>query len=169
MYEQQKPFRLDELVRISAFLNNLVFKMLWNEMVDGKNTMARGFDCYRPTKKEHEHSKSFPKIAGSVHFRARDSGRSVLLSQIELFPDKLFFLRQIALLVLALSQLLTFAVFLKLVSSYIRIFISLPTTCYSQRLFFSKPVLFVWRIFRNQRTDVEFYVHAVDDTVRQRL
>ncbi|XP_020631796.1 ubiquitin-protein ligase E3B-like isoform X1 [Orbicella faveolata] len=34
MYEQQKPFRLDELVRISAFLNNLVFKMLWNEMVD---------------------------------------------------------------------------------------------------------------------------------------
>ena len=62
MYEQQKPFRLDELVRISAFLNNLVFKMLWNEMVDGKNTMARGFpDCYRPTKNEHEHFESFPK------------------------------------------------------------------------------------------------------------
>lgn len=36
MYEQQKPFRLDELVKISAFLNNLVFKMLWNEMVDGR-------------------------------------------------------------------------------------------------------------------------------------
>lgn len=36
MYDQQKPFRLDELVRISAFLNNLVFKMLWNEMNDGK-------------------------------------------------------------------------------------------------------------------------------------
>ncbi|KAL9980647.1 hypothetical protein ACROYT_G009257 [Oculina patagonica] len=34
MYEEQKPFRLDELVRISAFLNNLVFKMLWNEMND---------------------------------------------------------------------------------------------------------------------------------------
>lgn len=41
MYEQQKPFRLNELVRISAFLNNLVFKMLWNEMVDGKYVMAR--------------------------------------------------------------------------------------------------------------------------------
>ena len=35
MYEIQKPFRLDELNRISAFLNNLVFKMLWNEMVEG--------------------------------------------------------------------------------------------------------------------------------------
>lgn len=34
MYEIQKPFRLDELNRISAFLNNLVFKMLWNEMVE---------------------------------------------------------------------------------------------------------------------------------------
>lgn len=32
MYDQQKPFHLDELVKISAFLNNLVFKMLWNEM-----------------------------------------------------------------------------------------------------------------------------------------
>lgn len=41
MYDQQKPFRLNELVRISAFLNNLVFKMLWNEMVDGKYVMAR--------------------------------------------------------------------------------------------------------------------------------
>ena len=36
MYEQQKPFRLDELVQISAFLNTLVFKMLWNDMVDGR-------------------------------------------------------------------------------------------------------------------------------------
>ena len=36
MYDEQKPFRLDELVSISAFLNNLVFKMLWNEMIDGK-------------------------------------------------------------------------------------------------------------------------------------
>ena len=35
MYEIQKPFRLDELNRISAFLNNVVFKMLWNEMVEG--------------------------------------------------------------------------------------------------------------------------------------
>jgi len=52
MYEQQKPFRLDELVRISAFLNNLVFKMLWNEMVDGKNVITRRFpDGIRPTKK----------------------------------------------------------------------------------------------------------------------
>ena len=41
MYEQQKPFRLNELVRISAFLNNLVFKMLWNEMVDGTYVMTR--------------------------------------------------------------------------------------------------------------------------------
>lgn len=35
MYVQQKPFHLDELVKISAFLNNLVFKMLWNEMENG--------------------------------------------------------------------------------------------------------------------------------------
>ena len=41
MYEQQKPFRLNELVRISAFLNNLVFKMLWNEMVDGTYVTTR--------------------------------------------------------------------------------------------------------------------------------
>lgn len=34
MYDQQKPFHLDELVKISAFLNHLVFKMLWNEVED---------------------------------------------------------------------------------------------------------------------------------------
>lgn len=34
MYEKQNPFRLDELAKISALLNNLIFKMLWNEMVD---------------------------------------------------------------------------------------------------------------------------------------
>lgn len=39
MYDQQKPFHLDELVKISAFLNNLVFKMLWNEMENGNPLM----------------------------------------------------------------------------------------------------------------------------------
>ena len=79
MYEQQKPFRLDELVRISAFLNNLVFKMLWNEMVDGKNVITRRFPvCNRPTKKECKHSKSFPKILGPVYSRTHDSSRSKL-------------------------------------------------------------------------------------------
>ncbi|XP_032220444.2 ubiquitin-protein ligase E3B isoform X2 [Nematostella vectensis] len=34
MYEQQKPFRLDDLVNMSAFLNQLVFKMYWCEVTD---------------------------------------------------------------------------------------------------------------------------------------
>jgi len=36
MYEQQKPFLLDDLVHMSSFLNKLVFKLYWNEVVDGK-------------------------------------------------------------------------------------------------------------------------------------
>ena len=82
MYEEQKPFRLDELVRISAFLNNLVFKMLWNEMVDGKTVITRRFsDYYRQIGKKHEHFVSFPKTAGSVHSQKRDSGRKHALIQ----------------------------------------------------------------------------------------
>lgn len=36
MYEQQKPFTLDELVSISTFLNQLVFKLIWNNYIDVK-------------------------------------------------------------------------------------------------------------------------------------
>lgn len=82
MYEEQKPFRLDELVRISAFLNNLVFKMLWNEMVDGKTVITRRFsDCCRQIGKKHEHSDSFPKTVGSVYPQKRVSGRKQALIQ----------------------------------------------------------------------------------------
>ncbi|XP_031572556.1 ubiquitin-protein ligase E3B-like [Actinia tenebrosa] len=34
MYEQQKPFSLDDLVHMSTFLNKLVFKLYWNEITD---------------------------------------------------------------------------------------------------------------------------------------
>ena len=36
MYEKEKPFTLEDLVAMSSFLNTLVFKLLWNEVVDGK-------------------------------------------------------------------------------------------------------------------------------------
>ncbi|XP_023230770.1 ubiquitin-protein ligase E3B-like [Centruroides sculpturatus] len=36
MYEQQKPFTLEELASISTFLNQLVFKLIWNSLIDVK-------------------------------------------------------------------------------------------------------------------------------------
>ncbi|KAG8189904.1 hypothetical protein JTE90_018685 [Oedothorax gibbosus] len=36
LYEQQKPFMLEDLVSISAFLNQLVFKLIWNNLIDAK-------------------------------------------------------------------------------------------------------------------------------------
>ncbi|XP_022242610.1 ubiquitin-protein ligase E3B-like isoform X2 [Limulus polyphemus] len=36
MYDQQKPFKLEELTAISAFLNQLVFKLVWNNLIDLK-------------------------------------------------------------------------------------------------------------------------------------
>ncbi|GFQ78587.1 ubiquitin-protein ligase E3B [Trichonephila clavata] len=36
LYEQQKPFCLEDLVSISAFLNQLVFKLIWNNLIDAK-------------------------------------------------------------------------------------------------------------------------------------
>ncbi|XP_076363103.1 ubiquitin-protein ligase E3B [Tachypleus tridentatus] len=36
MYDQQKPFRLEELSAISAFLNQFVFKLVWNNLIDLK-------------------------------------------------------------------------------------------------------------------------------------
>ena len=52
MYDQQKPFHLDELVKISAFLNHLVFKMLWNEVEDGKS-LSLSFSPSFPTPAPH--------------------------------------------------------------------------------------------------------------------
>ena len=34
-YEQQKPFTLEESIKMSAFLNSLVFKMIWTRETDG--------------------------------------------------------------------------------------------------------------------------------------
>ncbi len=33
MYENQRPFTIDELITISYFLNNFVFKILWNNLI----------------------------------------------------------------------------------------------------------------------------------------
>lgn len=33
LYEQQKPFFLEDLVSISSFLNLLVFKLIWNNLI----------------------------------------------------------------------------------------------------------------------------------------
>lgn len=69
MYEQQKPFRLDELVRISAFLNNLVFKMLWNEMVDGKTVITRRFSGrYRQIGKKARALQEFSENCRLISF-----------------------------------------------------------------------------------------------------
>lgn len=37
LYENQKPFKLEDLVLISHFLNNFVFKLLWHNLI-GKKT-----------------------------------------------------------------------------------------------------------------------------------
>lgn len=37
MYEQQRPFTLEDLVSMSAFLNYLIFKLIWNNLTDNKN------------------------------------------------------------------------------------------------------------------------------------
>lgn len=69
MYEQQKPFRLDELVRISAILNNLVFKMLWNEMVDGKTVITRRFSGrYRQIGKKARALQEFSENCRLISF-----------------------------------------------------------------------------------------------------
>ncbi|XP_077511129.1 ubiquitin-protein ligase E3B [Amblyomma americanum] len=36
LYEQQRPFTLDDLVAISAFLNTFVFRLIWNGLIDLK-------------------------------------------------------------------------------------------------------------------------------------
>ena len=35
-YEQQKPFTIDESIRMSAFLNSLVFRVIWTRESEGK-------------------------------------------------------------------------------------------------------------------------------------
>ncbi|XP_064460486.1 ubiquitin-protein ligase E3B-like isoform X2 [Ornithodoros turicata] len=37
MYEQQRPFSLDDLVAVSSFLNTFVFKLIWNGLIDLKS------------------------------------------------------------------------------------------------------------------------------------
>ena len=34
-YEQQKPFTLEESIKMSAFLNSLVFKIIWTRDTEG--------------------------------------------------------------------------------------------------------------------------------------
>ncbi|GIY67610.1 ubiquitin-protein ligase E3B [Caerostris darwini] len=40
LYEQQKPFCLEDLESISAFLNQLVFKLIWNNLIDAKEVKS---------------------------------------------------------------------------------------------------------------------------------
>ena len=42
MYESQRPFTLDELITISSFLNNFVFKIIWNNLI-GINFLSNDF------------------------------------------------------------------------------------------------------------------------------
>lgn len=37
LYENQKPFSLEDLVMISQFLNNFVFKLIWHNLIDIQN------------------------------------------------------------------------------------------------------------------------------------
>lgn len=45
LYEQQKPFMLEDLVSISSFLNQLVFKLIWNNLI-GKYFSYIGHSYY---------------------------------------------------------------------------------------------------------------------------
>ena len=112
MYEEQKPFRLDELVRISAFLNNLVFKMLWNEMVDGKTVITRRFsDCCRQIgKKSTSTPIVFRKLQAQFNLRNAFPAESGLLSKTKFFLDKFFFHRQISILLNLLLLVLDFKI-----------------------------------------------------------
>ncbi|KAF7489826.1 Ubiquitin-protein ligase E3B [Sarcoptes scabiei] len=37
LYENQRPFKIEDLVQISHFLNNFVFKMIWHNLIDVQN------------------------------------------------------------------------------------------------------------------------------------
>lgn len=38
-YEKQKPFTIDDLVELSTFLNNFVFKIIWNNLIPNMSSM----------------------------------------------------------------------------------------------------------------------------------
>jgi hypothetical protein len=42
MYEEQKPFTLVDFCSLSHFLNHLVFKAIWNGLVDASSFPAAG-------------------------------------------------------------------------------------------------------------------------------
>ncbi|KAH6932981.1 hypothetical protein HPB50_011235 [Hyalomma asiaticum] len=45
LYEQQRPFTLDDLVAISAFLNTFVFRLVWNGLIDLKTVNTNQLFC----------------------------------------------------------------------------------------------------------------------------
>ncbi|XP_042146691.1 ubiquitin-protein ligase E3B isoform X4 [Ixodes scapularis] len=45
LYEQQRPFSLDDLVAISAFLNTFVFRLVWNGLIDLKSVNSNQLLC----------------------------------------------------------------------------------------------------------------------------
>ncbi|XP_070389729.1 ubiquitin-protein ligase E3B [Dermacentor albipictus] len=45
LYEQQRPFTLDDLVAISAFLNTFVFRLVWNGLIDLKTASTNQLFC----------------------------------------------------------------------------------------------------------------------------
>ncbi|KAI8501105.1 Ubiquitin-protein ligase E3B, partial [Branchiostoma belcheri] len=83
MYEQQKPFKLEELVKISSFLNAFAFRLLWDGIYDGKNRHTSLFqsvhtflmllydrDCRRP-------------FTAPGHWLIRELKPSTLVSELE--------------------------------------------------------------------------------------
>lgn len=45
LYEQQRPFTLEDLVAISAFLNTFVFRLVWNGLIDLKTVNTNQLFC----------------------------------------------------------------------------------------------------------------------------
>lgn len=43
LYEQQKPFRLEDVVAMGSFLNQFVFKIIWQNLVDVKSINGSSF------------------------------------------------------------------------------------------------------------------------------
>ncbi|XP_074641839.1 ubiquitin-protein ligase E3B-like [Tubulanus polymorphus] len=43
LYEQNKPFNLDDLVQLSTFLNQLLFKLVWNNLLDVRSLNQNSF------------------------------------------------------------------------------------------------------------------------------
>ena len=60
-YEQQKPFTLEESIKMSAFLNSLVFKIIWTREADGMHQ----FTSFRFDKEFQKATSTFKNVLKS--------------------------------------------------------------------------------------------------------